>query len=228
MNSTDLLCVDTVRVTLWREEKVWTIHEKKKITWTVFLILCEGPGYSGEYRSVRKRELISVDFPSPDSPERQRQSQSEWVGEMHFTLFLFSNPLFHARLERNMTKSPDVYQLHIKCSLSLFDILYVVQILTFFHYRKWLPLTPFFFFKQASINTKRRRRQTGWTFCPPKFFSCLHFRSLIRESWEGRRGQGRFFNHHIESFHSTKGVKTETKSIDSIPLYLKSENTKQW
>lgn len=66
---------------LTREEKKCVDYSwKKKITWTVFLILCEGPGYSGEYRSVRKSELISVDFPSPDSPERQRQSQSEWVG----------------------------------------------------------------------------------------------------------------------------------------------------
>ena len=65
--------------------------EKGKFTCTVFLILCEGPGYSGEYKSVRKRELISVDFPSPDSPERQRQSQSEWVG-------LNSRDAFHAIL----------------------------------------------------------------------------------------------------------------------------------
>ena len=46
---------------------------------TVFLILWEGPGYSGEYRSVRKRELISVDFPKPDSPggtktQREREA----------------------------------------------------------------------------------------------------------------------------------------------------------
>jgi len=37
-------------------------------TCTVFLIRWEGPGYSEEYRSVRKRELINVDFPKPDSP----------------------------------------------------------------------------------------------------------------------------------------------------------------
>lgn len=47
--------------------------KKKNVTCTVFLILCEGPGYSGEYRSVRKSELMSVDFPRPDSPERQRR-----------------------------------------------------------------------------------------------------------------------------------------------------------
>lgn len=93
--------------------KEWIICEKYKITWTVFLILCEGPGYSGEYRSVRKSELISVDFPSPDSPERRRQNQSEWLGERDaFHAFLFSDPLFHATLEQNVTQSPDVYQLH--------------------------------------------------------------------------------------------------------------------
>lgn len=44
-------------------------------TCTVCLILCEGPGYSEEYKSVRKSELISVDFPSPDSPERKYKDQ---------------------------------------------------------------------------------------------------------------------------------------------------------
>lgn len=42
-----------------------------KCTCTVFLILCEGPGYSAEYRSVRNRELINVDLPKPDSPEKK-------------------------------------------------------------------------------------------------------------------------------------------------------------
>lgn len=41
-------------------------------TCTVFFILWEGPGYSGEYKSVRNNELINVDFPSPDSPKRNR------------------------------------------------------------------------------------------------------------------------------------------------------------
>lgn len=43
-------------------------------TCTVFLILCEGPGYSGEYRSVRNNELISVDFPNPDSPTKNKNT----------------------------------------------------------------------------------------------------------------------------------------------------------
>ena len=55
-----------------------TIEEQMTLlTCTVFLILFEGPGYSGEYKSVRKRELINVDFPSPDSPERGREGDRE-------------------------------------------------------------------------------------------------------------------------------------------------------
>lgn len=46
-------------------------------TCTVFLILCEGPGYSGEYNSVKNNELINVDFPSPDSPRRKQNSFSK-------------------------------------------------------------------------------------------------------------------------------------------------------
>lgn len=61
---------------------------EKNLTCTVFLILCEGPGYSGEYRSVRKSELISVDFPRPDSPESQR-ARVNGRKRMHFTLLLF-------------------------------------------------------------------------------------------------------------------------------------------
>ena len=38
------------------------------ITLTVFCILCEGPGCSAEYKSVRNREFINVDLPRPDSP----------------------------------------------------------------------------------------------------------------------------------------------------------------
>lgn len=44
-------------------------------TCTVFLIRCEGPGYSAEYRSVRKRELINVDLPSPDSPAEKKKKK---------------------------------------------------------------------------------------------------------------------------------------------------------
>lgn len=67
--------------------------EEKNFTWTVFLILCEGPGYSGEYRSVRKSELISVDFPRPDSPESQRARMNGWKGcSSHYSCFF--NPLF--------------------------------------------------------------------------------------------------------------------------------------
>ena len=47
----------------------------------VFLILWEGPGYSGEYRSVRKRELISVDFPKPDSPGKTKTERKRGVNE---------------------------------------------------------------------------------------------------------------------------------------------------
>lgn len=47
-------------------------EQRADLTWTVFLILWDGPGYSEEYRSVRKRELMSVDFPKPDSPAGQR------------------------------------------------------------------------------------------------------------------------------------------------------------
>lgn len=46
-------------------------------TCTVFLILCEGPGYSGEYNSVKNNELINVDFPSPDSPRRKQNRLSQ-------------------------------------------------------------------------------------------------------------------------------------------------------
>ena len=42
------------------------------------MIRWEGPGYSDEYRSVRKRELIKVDFPRPDSPvEEKHKDKSE-------------------------------------------------------------------------------------------------------------------------------------------------------
>lgn len=114
------------------------------ITCTVFLILCDGPGYSGEYRSVRKRELISVDFPSPDSPARQRQGQSE-LSEMHFTLYLFSNrPPFQARARRNMTQSPDVYQALLMHALAAEHSSQVSHSENFFFQdRKWLRLTPF-------------------------------------------------------------------------------------
>ncbi len=204
---------------------VLTLGKKKgenccwKITWTVFLILCDGPGYSGEYRSVRNREFMSVDFPSPDSPERQRQSQSEWVRgwewtpEMHFTLYLFPNPLFHARLRRNMTWSPDVCQLPLRCRDPCLTFLTCFRFKTFFQNRKRLPLTPFL--KQASVNMRRRTRQTGWKFCPPKFFSCLHFRNLIKESWEGRRGE--------EDFQPPQSSWTFTK----IPLHSTQRNLRQ-
>ena len=54
------------------------------VTWTVFLMRREGPGYSLEYRSVRKRELMSVDLPNPDSPT-QGNSKSK-----HTQISLFS------------------------------------------------------------------------------------------------------------------------------------------
>lgn len=41
-------------------------------TWTVFLIRWEGPGNSGEYKSVKNRELIKVDLPNPDSPGKNK------------------------------------------------------------------------------------------------------------------------------------------------------------
>ena len=37
----------------------------------------EGPGYSElEYNSVRKSELMRVDLPRPDSPEKERKKSS--------------------------------------------------------------------------------------------------------------------------------------------------------
>ena len=47
------------------------------LTLTVFLMRWEGPGYSElEYNSVRKSELMRVDLPRPDSPEKERKKSS--------------------------------------------------------------------------------------------------------------------------------------------------------
>lgn len=64
---------------------MWNISAQReylfKCTCTVFLILCEGPGYSAEYRSVRNRELINVDLPNPDSPEKSKGRRQNQSGE---------------------------------------------------------------------------------------------------------------------------------------------------
>jgi len=132
------------------EGNVRTIPEPQKLTCTVFLTLCEGPGYSGEYRSVRKSELIRVDFPSPDSPGRQK-TEPESVGgseleEVRFTPDLFSNPPFHARLRINVTQSPDVYQLHFLRTRSLCKHSLHVLDSRLFTVQEMAPFNPLFFF----------------------------------------------------------------------------------
>lgn len=64
--------ITKLQVTIFRLYLFFPRH-----TCTVFLILCEGPGYSGEYNSVKNNELINVDFPSPDSPRRKQHSFSK-------------------------------------------------------------------------------------------------------------------------------------------------------
>lgn len=66
------LYIIKLQVTIFRLYLFFPRH-----TCTVFLILCEGPGYSGEYNSVKNNELINVDFPSPDSPRRKQHSFSK-------------------------------------------------------------------------------------------------------------------------------------------------------
>lgn len=56
-------------------------------TCTVFLIRCEGPGYSAEYRSVRKRELISVDLPNPDSPADKKKKNRKASCQAVYNIF---------------------------------------------------------------------------------------------------------------------------------------------
>lgn len=99
-----------------------------------------------------------------------------------------------------------------QCSLLLFTFFTFFRFKTFFSVHEMASFNPLFF-KQASINTGRR--QTGWKFCPPKFFSCLHFRNLIKESWEGRRGEGRFSTTTVMIFQSNK--KAQQKSKAQIP-----------
>lgn len=64
-----------------------SINKTNMHTCTVFFILWEGPGYSGEYRSVRNNELINVDFPNPDSPKRNRE-EGESVKLCHVIDFI--------------------------------------------------------------------------------------------------------------------------------------------
>lgn len=41
----------------------------------------DGPGYSALYRSVRKSELMRVDLPSPDSPEKEERKKKLVLGK---------------------------------------------------------------------------------------------------------------------------------------------------
>lgn len=55
---------------------------------TVFWILSDGPGYSEEYKSVRNREFINVDFPKPDSPESTQRKKNDvgWIVMMRVSV----------------------------------------------------------------------------------------------------------------------------------------------
>lgn len=155
-------------------------------TWTVFLILWEGPGYSGEYRSVRKSELISVDFPRPDSPARQRTGTEwlVWLGGNRRMLYWVYNRLLQAKL----TQSADVYHLHFCCSLLQPDILHMFQIHTG-NDPSLPPHLSFFLNKQLiTLGEEKTDRMEGLSVS--KLFFCSHFSNLVGES-QGEGGVSR-------------------------------------